>query len=54
MKTLAEELRDDDERLRRRIVHATRPKHPLTMDDAEKLHRAMIESSEFVSDPHEK
>ena len=47
MKTLAEELREEGELLRRRVVHATRPKRPLTMDEARKLHEAMIDSSEF-------
>lgn len=41
MKTIAEELREEEERLRRRVVHATRPKGPLTMDQAAELHMAM-------------
>ncbi len=51
MKTLAEELAEENERLRRRMVHATRPKRPLTMDEARLLHEAMIGSSEFAYTP---
>ncbi len=38
--TLAEELKEEDGRLQRRIVHATRPKRPLTLDEAIGLHKA--------------
>jgi len=38
-KTLAEELRDEAELHRRRFIHATRPKRPLSMDEAADLCR---------------
>lgn len=34
MKTLAEELKDEEELMRRRFVHATRPKGPLSLEEA--------------------
>lgn len=40
-KTLAEELKKENERLRRKHVHVTRPLGPLTMDEAAALHRRM-------------
>jgi hypothetical protein len=40
-KTLAEEMREEAERLRRRFVEFTRPKRPLTMDEARRLHKAI-------------
>lgn len=40
-KTLAEELAEEGERLRRRVVHATRPKRPMTMEEAIDLSRRM-------------
>lgn len=48
MKTLAQELADESERLRRRMVHATRPKRPMTLDEARRLHEAMIASSDLA------
>jgi hypothetical protein len=36
-KTLTEQLADDTELLRRRHVHATRPRGPLSMDQAADL-----------------
>ena len=50
-KTLADELAQENELLRRRLIHHTRPKRPLTMDEAQKLHEAMIDSSTHVYDP---
>lgn len=44
MKTLAEELADENDRLRRRVIHATRPKGPLSMDDAADLSRRMSDN----------
>lgn len=38
-KTLAEALKEEDELLRRRIVHATRPKRPLSLEEAAELAR---------------
>lgn len=40
-KTLAEDLREEAEQLRRRFVHHTRPKRPLTMNEARALCEAM-------------
>ena len=40
-RTLAEYLKREEELLRRRVVHATRPKGPLTMDEAADLCRRM-------------
>lgn len=37
MKTLAEELKQEAERLRRRFIHAARPKRPLSFDEARAL-----------------
>jgi hypothetical protein len=39
--TLADDLRAEGEELRRRFVHATRPKGPMSLDDAIALHRRM-------------
>lgn len=39
MKTLAEEMREEADRLRRRFIHATRPRCPLSLEDAIKLAR---------------
>ena len=39
--TLADELKHEGELLRRRFVHATRPKGPLTLDQAADLCRRM-------------
>lgn len=39
--TLADALREEEELLRRRFVHATRPKGPLTMEQAIELCRRM-------------
>jgi hypothetical protein len=50
-KTLAEELAHENELLRRRFVHHTRPMRPLTMDEARKLHEAVIDSSKHAYDP---
>lgn len=50
MKTLAEELREEEEAARRRFIHHTRPKRPLTLDEAIKLHRALINSSDHDYD----
>lgn len=50
-KTLAEELAIENELLRRRFVYYTRPKRPLTMDEARKLHQAVIDSSKYAYDP---
>lgn len=36
-KTLAEELAHEEELGRRRFVHATRPKGPMSMDEAQRL-----------------
>jgi len=36
-KTLADELREEEQRARRRFIHATRPKRPLTLDEAREL-----------------
>lgn len=40
-KTFAEEYREEEERLRRRFVHATRPRGPMTMEQAAELCRRM-------------
>lgn len=39
--TLAEALQQEAEALRRRFVHHTRPRHPLSMDEAISLSKAM-------------
>lgn len=39
--TLADDLKREGDLLRRRFVHATRPKGPLTMDQARDLCRRM-------------
>lgn len=39
--TLADDLRAEEELQRRRFVHATRPKHPLSMEEAIELHKRM-------------
>lgn len=39
--TLAEEMKRDDDLLRRRFVHATRPTGPLSLDEAGALCRRM-------------
>lgn len=39
--TLADDLRAEEELQRRRFVHATRPKRPLSMEEAVDLHRRM-------------
>lgn len=36
-KTLADDLRAEEQRARRRFIHATRPRRPLTMDEAREL-----------------
>ena len=36
-KTLAQELREEDEALQRRFIHHTRPKGPLSMEEAQAL-----------------
>lgn len=48
MKTLAQELAEENEALRRRFIHHTRPKRPLTLDEARALQMAVIDSSELV------
>jgi len=40
-KTLAQELADEADLLRRKVVHATRPRRPLSMDYAAELNRKM-------------
>jgi len=40
-KTLAQELAEEAELLRRKAVHADRPRRPLSMDEAAKLHQKM-------------
>lgn len=45
MKTLAEELAEEEERLRRRMVHATRPRGPLTLEQARDLCERMEKKS---------
>ncbi|CEG08699.1 hypothetical protein BN961_02117 [Afipia felis] len=40
-RTLADDLREEEELARRRFVHATRPKHPMTMEEAMKLAERM-------------
>jgi hypothetical protein len=40
-KTFAEEMADDAERGRRQMVHAMRPREPLSMDQGVDLHRQM-------------
>jgi hypothetical protein len=40
-RTFADELRAEEELLRRKFVYATRPKRPLSMEEAEALHRRM-------------
>ena len=49
-KTLAEEIAEESDRLRRRVIHHSLPKRPLTLDEACKLHEAMIGSSGIVYD----
>ncbi|MDB5616036.1 hypothetical protein [Tardiphaga sp.] len=39
--SLAQSLHEESEALRRRMVHATRPKGPLSMDQAIALHQRM-------------
>lgn len=39
--TLADDLAAEGEALRRRMVHATRPKRPLSLNDAIALHKRM-------------
>lgn len=46
MKTLADELADEAELARRRFIHATRPRGPLTMEQA----RALCERMEKKDD----
>lgn len=41
MKSLADELREENELMRRRFVHATRPKHPLNLQEAMELCQRM-------------
>lgn len=36
-KTLAQALKEEEEALRRRFIHHTRPKRPLTMEEAAAL-----------------
>lgn len=48
MKTLAQEILEENERLRCRFIHHTRRHQNLTMDEAMKLQQALIDSSEFV------
>lgn len=40
-KALAEELKAEEERLRRRFVHHTRPRDPLTLKEAIELSERM-------------
>jgi hypothetical protein len=44
-RTLAEELAAENELLRRRLVHFTRPRRQLTLEEARKLHEALIDST---------
>jgi hypothetical protein len=39
--TFAEEIKRDDDLLRRRFVHATRPNGPLSLNEAIALHKRM-------------
>jgi len=41
MRTLAEELKHEEELLRRRFVHHTRPKGPLSLKEAMELSERM-------------
>jgi hypothetical protein len=41
-RTLADDLREEEELARRRFVHATRPKYPMSMEEAMKLHERML------------
>lgn len=40
-KTLAESLKEEEEALRRRFVHHTRPKGPLSLEEAMELAKRM-------------
>jgi hypothetical protein len=40
-KTLAESLKEEQDALRRRFIHHTRPKRPLSMEEAAELARRM-------------
>ena len=40
-RTFADDMREEEERLRRRFVHATRPRHPLSMREALELSARM-------------
>lgn len=40
-KTLAESLKEEDEALRRRFVHHTRQRHPLSLEEAMELAERM-------------
>lgn len=44
-KTFAQEMREEEERLRRRVVHATRPRHPMSLDEAMELSARMAGTS---------
>ncbi len=45
VRTMAQAIKDEEELLRRRVVHATRPKGPLTMEEAAALARRMTGES---------
>lgn len=40
-KTLSDELREENDRLQRRFIHHTRPRRPMTMDEALELAERM-------------
>ena len=43
--TLADEMKKENDLLTQRFIHHTRPKHPLSMEEAKLLHQALINSS---------
>lgn len=52
MKTLTEELKDEEELMRRRFVHATRPKGPMSMEEAQALCERMEGKNVRKNDPN--
>lgn len=51
-KTLAEDLREEAEQLRRRFVHHTRPKGQLTLEQARKLAEEIAECPDDPTNTH--
>jgi hypothetical protein len=47
MKTLAQELEEEQRRLSRRFIHATRPKRPLSLCEAIELSEKMQSEADY-------